>query len=249
METFPTIAKDQQLLSLAYRDLRQQRQQVVRHTLRILTHDPTGMASRRVEVPQQRSVPLLASLARLFRIIPLRIHKIRDHILHRELRVPIRIRRSQRTLLGDGYHVLEPRRVAVHRRGAREDDVRDMMLLHAAQQAQRAVDIHAVVIEWDLARLAHGLERGEVDDIVDVRVVDEDLVELGLVGDVAGVGDGPLAADELDAVERFGGGVVEVVDDDDLIVGFEEGEGGEGADVARATGGEPLAFCRCLGSV
>lgn len=81
-----------------------------------------------------------------------------------------------------------------------------------------------------------------MDDIVDVRVVGEDLVELGLVGDVAGVGLGPLAADELDAVEDLGGGVVEVVDGDDFVVGFEEGEGGEGADVARATGYRALAF-------
>lgn len=73
-----------------------------------------------------------------------------------------------------------------------------------------------------------------MDDIVDVWVVNEDLVERGLVGDVAGVVLGPLAADELDAVEDLGGGVVEVVDDDDLVVGFEEGKGGEGADVARA---------------
>ena len=74
-----------------------------------------------------------------------------------------------------------------------------------------------------------------MDDIVDVGMCGEDFVELGFVGDVAGVVFGSLAADEFDAVEDFGGGVVEVVDDDDFVVCFEEREGGEGADVASAT--------------
>jgi hypothetical protein len=110
-----------------------------------------------------------------------------------------------------------------------------MMLLHTPQQTQRPVNIDIVIIERSLTTLAHGFEGGEVDNIVDVRVRGEDLVELRFVGNVAGVVFGSLAADELDAVEDFGGGVVEVVDDDDFVVCFEEGEGGEGADVAGAT--------------
>ncbi len=74
-----------------------------------------------------------------------------------------------------------------------------------------------------------------MDDIVDVGMCCEDLVKLGFVGDVAGEVLGSLAADQLDAVEDFVGGVVEVVDDDDFVAGFEEGEGGEGADVACAS--------------
>jgi len=75
-----------------------------------------------------------------------------------------------------------------------------------------------------------------VDDIVDVRVLLEHLIQLLLIGDVQRIVLGPLAADELDAVEDLLGGVVEVVDDDDLVVGLEKGEGGERADVAGATG-------------
>jgi len=75
-----------------------------------------------------------------------------------------------------------------------------------------------------------------VDDIVDVWVLLKHLIQLLLIGDVQRVVLGPLAADELDAVEDFLGGVVEVVDDDDLVVGLKKGECGEGADVAGATG-------------
>ena len=74
-----------------------------------------------------------------------------------------------------------------------------------------------------------------MDDIVDVRVLLEHLIQLLLVGDIQRVVLGPLAADELDAVEDLLGGVVEVVDDDDLVVGLEKGESGERADVAGAT--------------
>lgn len=42
----------------------------------------------------------------------------------------------------------------------------------------------------------------------------------------------PFPADALDAIEDFYRGVFEVVDDDDFVVCFEEGESGEGADVA-----------------
>ena len=73
-----------------------------------------------------------------------------------------------------------------------------------------------------------------MDDIVDVRVCGKDLIELGFVGDIAGEVFGSPAADELDAVEDFVGGVVEVVDNDDFVAGFEEREGGEGTDVAGA---------------
>jgi len=59
-----------------------------------------------------------------------------------------------------------------------------------------------------------------MDHIVNVRVGLEHLVESSLVCDVGLVELGLLAADELNAVEDFLGGVVEIVDDDDLVVGF-----------------------------
>lgn len=79
------------------------------------------------------------------------------------------------------------------------------------------------------------LQRSKVNNIVNIRVLLKHLVQLLLVGNVASVVLGPLAADELDAVEDLVRRVVQVVDDDDLVVGLEQGEGGEGADVAGAT--------------
>lgn len=59
-----------------------------------------------------------------------------------------------------------------------------------------------------------------MDYIVNVRVVVEDLVECSLIADVGLVELGSLAADELNAIDDFLGGVVETVDDDDLVVCF-----------------------------
>jgi hypothetical protein len=77
-----------------------------------------------------------------------------------------------------------------------------------------------------------------VNDIVNIRVLLEHLIQGLLIGDVERVVLGFLAADQLNAVQDLFGGVVEVVDDDDLVVGLEESERGEGADVAGTTGGK-----------
>ena len=66
-----------------------------------------------------------------------------------------------------------------------------------------------------------------MNHIVNVWVLLKHFVQLLLVGDIQRVVLGPLAADELDAVQDLLGGVVEVVDDNDLVVGLEKGKGGE----------------------
>lgn len=79
------------------------------------------------------------------------------------------------------------------------------------------------------------LQGGKVNDIVNIWVLFKDLVEGSLISHVALVKGRSLAADELDAVDDFGGRVVEVVDNDNLVVCLEEGEGCERANVAGAT--------------
>lgn len=79
------------------------------------------------------------------------------------------------------------------------------------------------------------LQSSKVDDIVNVWVLFKHLVERGLVCNVDLVEGRSLAADELDAVHDFWRRVVEVVDDDDLVVCLEEGEGRERANVAGST--------------
>ena len=71
-------------------------------------------------------------------------------------------------------------------------------------------------------------------DTVDIRVLLKHRIQLLLIRDVALYVLGLLAADQLYAIDDLGGGVVEIIDDHDLVVGFEQGEGSEGADVACA---------------
>lgn len=74
-----------------------------------------------------------------------------------------------------------------------------------------------------------------MNDTVNGWVLLEDLVESLLVGDICLVELGPLAANELDTVEGDFGGVVEVIDNYNLVAILEEGKGGEGANVAGTT--------------
>jgi hypothetical protein len=64
---------------------------------------------------------------------------------------------TERALFGDGDHVGEAGGIAVDGCGGGEDDVGHVVLLHAAQQAEGAEDVDAVVLERDLAGLADGL--------------------------------------------------------------------------------------------
>lgn len=74
-----------------------------------------------------------------------------------------------------------------------------------------------------------------MDDAVDLGVCLEDLVERRLVCDICLVELGPLAADELNAVEGDLGGVVEIIYNHHLVAILEKGERGEGADVSGTT--------------
>lgn len=79
------------------------------------------------------------------------------------------------------------------------------------------------------------LQRRKVDDIVDIWIFLKHLVKCRLVCDVDLVEGWSLAANELDAVDDFWRRVVEVVNDDDFVVCFEEGESCKGANVAGTT--------------
>lgn len=75
---------------------------------------------------------------------------------------------------------------------------------------------------------------------VNVGVSLEDLVEVLLVGDIELDELGLLAANGLNAVQGLGGGVVQVVGNDDLVTCLKQGEGGERANVARTTAGRSV---------
>lgn len=76
-----------------------------------------------------------------------------------------------------------------------------------------------------------------MDDTVDVGVSLEHLIEAILLGDIELNELSLLAADKLNTLEGLGRRVVQVVSNDNLVASLEQGQGGEGANVARATAG------------
>lgn len=116
------------------------------------------MCATGVEVSQQRAIVFLIWLARLLRIVALRIDVIRDDQFDGRLGAAVWIRGANRAVLWDGDHVLPFCRVAVHCRGGGEDDVWDVILVHAAEEDDGAIDIDAVVFEGFLGRFSNCLQ-------------------------------------------------------------------------------------------
>lgn len=256
-----TIAKDQELGAVASGNLAQQRQQVVRNTLGVLSHDTGGVGTSRVEVSEVGTVPLLKRLAGLLGVLSLGVDEVLDDVLNEALCAAVGVCGSDRAVLGDGNHVGESGGIAVDGGGRGEDNVGDIVLLHGAEERDGTGNIDAVVLEGNLSRLTHSLnesrllaqlslgdtdrgrgilqkthlESSKVNDTVDLGVRSKDLVELLVVGDVGLVELGPLAADELNAVQGDLGRVVETVYNDDLVAILQQGKRCEGANVASAT--------------
>lgn len=151
------VAEDEEFLALAGGDLSQQREQVVRNALGVLTHDAARVGAAGVEVAQVGTVPLRVGLASLLEVVSLGRDVVLDDTLDHRLRAAVGVGRADGAVLWDGNHVGEACRVAVDGGRGGEDDVGDIVLGHGAHQADAAADIDAVVLEWDLARLANGL--------------------------------------------------------------------------------------------
>ena len=65
------------------------------------------------------------------------------------------------------------------------------------------------------------LESGKMDDAVNVWMRLEDAIEIILLSDVNVEKVRSLAADELNSIDGFFGGIVEIVCNDDLVICFE----------------------------
>lgn len=74
-----------------------------------------------------------------------------------------------------------------------------------------------------------------MNDRVNGRVLGEDIVERCLIVDVDLVEVRATATDELNAIKGHFGGVVKIVDDDNIVAMLEEGQRGERANVASST--------------
>lgn len=74
-----------------------------------------------------------------------------------------------------------------------------------------------------------------MDDILNVGELGKDRVNGSLVGKIDATELGTASTDEFDPVQALLRAIGAIVDNHDLVAGLEEGEGGEGADVAEAT--------------
>lgn len=74
-----------------------------------------------------------------------------------------------------------------------------------------------------------------MNDTVNLGVLVEDGVEAGLVRHVDFVEGGALAREKFNAVDSNLGGVVETIDNDDIVAVLEKSESRKGADVASTT--------------
>ena len=79
------------------------------------------------------------------------------------------------------------------------------------------------------------LESSEVNNTIDGRVLLEHGIECGLIGHVDLVKGWAPSAEELNAINGNLRGVVEVVDNDDIVAILEKREGREGSNVSGSS--------------
>lgn len=115
------------------------------------------MSTTWVEVAQERGVVLLIWLPCLLGVGALRICVIGDDELDHGLGAAVRVGGADGAVLGDGDHVLPFCGVAVDGGRGGEDDVRDVVFGHAAQEDNGSIDVYAVVFEGLLRGLADSL--------------------------------------------------------------------------------------------
>ena len=203
------------------------------------------MGAGGVEVTQERRIPVVSRLVVLFEVIALGFDVVGDACFDGGFSAAVGVGGTYWTFFGDGDHVGEASRVAVDGGRGGENDVGDIVLGHGGEEADGAVNIGAVVLEWDLAGLADRLsiclvnvadarnilaaflricasrpylEGSKVDHTVNFRMLFENPVQSASLGDIDIVEIRALAADELDAIERLERGVAEIINDDNLIV-------------------------------
>ena len=161
------IAEDRDVIALAERDLQDQWDEV-RLRVVVLADGAIVECTGCVEVAQRDVADAVRAADPL------------HHLLHRALRLAVRVRRLRRIVFHD-RHAL---RLAVDSSRRREDDLIDVVAYHRLEQHLHAVDVVVEVLQGFLDALTDEGVRCEVDDRLDV-VLRENLVENGCVADVA----------------------------------------------------------------
>jgi hypothetical protein len=206
------------------------------------------MGARRVEVTKQCGVPFLCvgGVARLVRGGALRVDGVGDDAFDGRFCTAVDVGGADGAVLGDRDHVGDACRVAVDGGGRGEDNVGHVVFDHGGEERDGPADIDAVVCEWDLGGFANSLRGKAVSTIASSLLGARFFLTLRaakwMTLSISGFS-APLAADELDAIDDLLGGVVEIVDDDNLVVCLEEGKCCERTNVASATVRESVVCC------
>ncbi len=109
------------------------------------------------------------------------------------------------------------------------------MIPHGFAEADGGEEVVVVVFQRHLHGFSHRLETGKMDRRTDV-VLFKDAVERRAVAHVVLIEIHVLAGDLLHALDGFGAGVDQVVDDDDAVALVQKLHTGVAADVPSAAG-------------
>ncbi len=102
---------------------------------------------------------MLVWLSCLLQVVALSVYAISNDKLDCALGSSVWISWANWAVFGDGNHVWHTGRIAVDGRGRGENDVGDIVLLHAAKEGNGSTNIHTIVFERDFGGLAYGLKR------------------------------------------------------------------------------------------
>ena len=196
------VTEDINLRKLTDRHLCHVRKQVVRDALRILT-DQTGLVrTDRVEVTKQDDIPL-----RICRV------NIRQNLLLHPLGPAIRIRAGALRAVLRNRNL---RRIAIHCRRARENDILAAMRTHLVGQIQRGTDVRTVILDRLVHRLTDGLQTCEMNDRIDLILI-EDTLHRCTIHHIIRIKLHLLTGDLLDPVHGLLIRIIQIVDDHDII--------------------------------
>ena len=162
------VAVHLKALAPAHRHLHHVRQHVARHPGRVLAEQAAGMGAGRVEIAQREHGQVAMAAAR-----------VGQDLLAHQLGAGVGVHGRGLVVLGDGPAVP----VTVDRAGGGEDQLPYPVFGHGGEQAGRAADVGAVIVQGDVHGLADRFPGGEVDHGID-GVLGEDLVELARVAHV-----------------------------------------------------------------
>ena len=200
-------------------------QQVVGDAFGVFADAPAGVGADGVEIAQQHGAPARIGGGQIAQ------HGF-DDVLGRAVGVG-------GGAGGHGFVDRHPRRIAVHGGRRAEHYRKHAGGGHFFKQNQAAADVVVVILERFLHALAHRFERGKVDHAVDL-LLGKHAAQQGAVADVALIKRRVAAADFGDAFQNGRRGIAEVVEQDGVVAGGQQFDGGMRTDKAGGAGNQNI---------